>query len=102
INPQNPAPNQPVTISLEAFGTDLNRADISWMVNGAVQKNGIGATSFNFTAGKAGSLYVIDIIILPVNGTKVTKEVTISPASVDIAWEASSYAPPFYEGKRLY
>ncbi|HZS43236.1 MAG TPA: hypothetical protein VFA52_03410 [Candidatus Paceibacterota bacterium] len=102
VNPENPAPSQLVNLSLEAFGTDLNRADISWLVNGVVQKNGVGATSFEFTTGAAGSLSAVQVIILPVNGTRITKTVNISPASVDIVWEANSYVPPFYEGKRLY
>src|SRR4051812_40344820 len=84
VNPENPAPNQQVTISLEAFGTDLNRADISWLVNGTVQKNGVGAIQFSFVTGKAGSVSDVVIYILPINGTKITKEVRISPASVDI------------------
>jgi hypothetical protein len=102
VSPENPGPNQEVSISLEAFGTDLNRADISWLINGAVQKNGVGATQFSFVTGKSGSVSDVVIYILPVNGTKITKEILITPASVDIVWESPSYVPPFYKSKRLY
>jgi hypothetical protein len=102
VNPQNPVPGQAVSITLGAYGTDLNRADISWLVNGVVQKNGIGATEYDFTAGPSGSVNTIQAMVLPLNGTKVTKSITIAPASVDIVWEANSYVPPFYKVKRLY
>lgn len=103
VSPTNPAPNQPVTITLEAFGTDLNRANISWLINGAVKQNGVGQTQFSFVTGKAGSASDVTIYIVPVNGQRITKELRISPASVDIVWEApGSYVPPFYKGKKLY
>ncbi len=102
LSPKNPAPNQPVNISLSGFGTDLNRATISWIVNGTVQKTGFGVTTFVYTAGSAGSVANISVVIVPVNGNRVTKEIAIAPASVDIVWETSSYTPPFYKGKRLY
>jgi len=32
ISPQNPLPNQQVTISLSSYGSDINNANISWSI----------------------------------------------------------------------
>ncbi len=102
VNPENPGPNQNVSISLEAFGTDLNRATISWLLNNKVSQSGVGIITYNFNTGKIGSVSDITILILPVNGIKITKRVVINPGNIDLVWEADSYVPPFYNGKKLH
>jgi hypothetical protein len=102
MEPRIPAPGDTVTITLAAYGTDLNRANITWTRNGRVELKGDGEKVFTFTAAKLGGTDTIIASIKPVNGPVVEKKFTISPAEVDLLWEAKTYTPPFYKGKALF
>ncbi|MEI8337823.1 MAG: hypothetical protein WCF92_01600 [bacterium] len=102
VEPQAPSPNEAVKISLEAYGTDLTKADIIWKIDGVTAKRGRGLLELNTTAGGAGTSKKIDIAIIPFNGPEVDKSITIAPEKVDIVWEGKTYTPPFYKGKALY
>ncbi len=100
--PSRPIPNQPVTVIIESYATDLNRSDISWFLNNALVQEGVGKKTFSFAAGKSGSLSSILIIIKTSEGAVIQKTFDVRPASVSLLWEAVSYTPPFYKGKALY
>lgn len=99
--PELPGPNTDVKIRLEAYGTDLTRADITWSVNGTVAKTGRGETLFETNSGNVGTSKKISVVILPVGGVPVRKTITIAPQEIDLVWEARTYTPPFYKGKAL-
>lgn len=101
VFPQNPGPNETVTISIQSYLTDLNRANITWALNGKVVKKGIGETSFSFQNGPSGQTTRLSISILTNEGDFVTKDLSWSPVGVTILWEADTYTPPFYKGKAL-
>ena len=101
VSPQNPTANQPVTISLSAYGSDINSAVISWSVNGVETKKGTGLSQFTFTTGKNGEVNNVVATIQFTNST-VTKSFTITPQDVSIIYESDGYTPPFYKGKGLY
>jgi hypothetical protein len=102
VSPASPKPGDNVTITLSAFGTDLNAANISWSVNGSTIKHGLGQRVLNVLAGKAGSRVEIVATIQPLNGNTITKTFSINPETVDMIWEAHTYTPPFYKGKALF
>lgn len=102
VSPSSPKPGEEITITLSAFGTDLNAANISWTVNGATVKSGKGERILKVTAGKSGTAMTVAAIIEPLNGNTITKIFTINPATVDLLWEARTYTPPFYKGKALF
>ena len=102
VSPENPLPNQSVTISLSAYGADINTADISWSVNGKTENSATGVSQFTFTAGKNGEVKNVVATILFGNNPVVTKTFTIVPQDVSLIYEADSYTPPFYKGKGLY
>jgi hypothetical protein len=97
-----PKPLENVKIDVEAYGFDLNKATITWKVNGVTSKTGIGEKAFEVQAGKLGVTKKISITIQPVVGLPVNKSVTISPQEIDLVWEARTYTPPFYKGKAMY
>jgi hypothetical protein len=100
--PAVPGPNQNVKIELSSYSTNMNKATITWSLNGKQSLTGIGKTSFSFTTGDIGSSTVIDIAIIVEQGTRVDKKITIQPSQVDLLWEANeSYVPAFYKGKAL-
>ena len=102
ISPVIPIPLKNVNISLEAFGTDLNRASITWKIDGTLAKKGTGEKSLDVIAGRVGEIKKIEITILPTNGQPIVKVINIIPEQVDIVWESQTYVPPFYKGKAMY
>lgn len=89
-------------IVLENFDTDLNRANITWYLDGKIQKEGIGERNFTFTTGSLGSASVIRAVIEPNDIATFSHQQTIRPSEVDIIWEAETYTPTFFKGKKLY
>jgi len=102
VEPKYPGPGEQVKITLEAYGTDLNRASISWSVDGKETLVGKGQRALMVTAGKLGENKVVVAKILPVNGLPITKTLNINAQSVDIVWESDTYTPPFYRGKAMF
>lgn len=100
--PEHPGPNQSVTASLLLNLTDLNKAEISWFLNGELQESGVGDKSFNFKTGPTGSVTRVSVLIDTFEGETAEKEIVIRPAEVDILWNANTYTPPFYKGKALF
>ena len=102
ISPENPNPNQNVNATLSSHSIDLDKANISWSVNGQDSINGIGKKSFLFKVGNAGSSNTLSATIDTIDGQSLLKTLTIAPANVDMLWEAyDAYTPPFYKGKTL-
>jgi len=102
ITPQYPNPNQNVSATLSSHSINLDKANISWSVNDQEKSVGIGKKSFSFTMGTVGSPTTLSAIIDTIDGQSISKTTTITPAGVDMLWEAyDAYVPPFYKGKAL-
>lgn len=102
INPKQPSANETVNASLSSYVTDLNKALISWSLNGQTVVKNVGEKNFTFKTGANGFQTVIDVKIDTPAGFSINKQVTINPANIDLLWEAyDSYVPPFYKGKAL-
>lgn len=102
LTPEHPKPGQTVTIEIESYSINLNSSAISWLVDGAVAKQGVGQKTFDVIAGKAGRSTNVRIVVNGNTGAYGEKTVVIRPADVDIVWEAASYTPPFYKGKAMH
>ena len=102
ITPQYPKAGDTVAIHLQSNSTPLDEANISWIVGGKIVSKGFGLTDLNVTAGKVGSSQKVTAKVTTSNGSVVNKIITIQPADIDLLWQATSYVPPFYEGKALY
>jgi len=103
VSPSNPAPYEDVTISLNSYATDLNKAIIVWKISGNTVLSGIGKTSYSFKASGPNTVDVLDINITPVGSmTTINKRIAITPSEIEIMWESvNGYTPPFYKGKSL-
>ncbi|OHA84233.1 MAG: hypothetical protein A2937_00340 [Candidatus Yonathbacteria bacterium RIFCSPLOWO2_01_FULL_47_33b] len=99
--PKNPAPGESVRVTIESFLSDLNKATISWSLNGNVVERGAGKTTFSFKNGASGQTTRLVISITTNEGERFTKEIVMNPVGVTILWEADTYTPPFYKGKAL-
>ena len=100
--PTIPKPLESVSIRLTSFMTDLNKAKITWSQDGTVLLSENGATTNIIQAPASGKTSRLTITIVKENGGTVTKTIILSPADVDLIYEAQTYAHPFYKGKKLF
>ncbi|OHA36399.1 MAG: hypothetical protein A2W65_02770 [Candidatus Taylorbacteria bacterium RIFCSPLOWO2_02_50_13] len=101
ISPEFPRPGDPITVSVESYNIDLNRADVRWFINGKLVQSGVGGKSIVTRAGRAGELMEIRVVALGENGVIYSANISLRPAEVNLLWQAESYTPPFYKGKAL-
>lgn len=102
IYPSYPTPNQNVRATLNSQAVDLDKAFISWSLNGEELLRGIGKKEFQFNTGNLGEVVSVSALIDTTSGNNLIKSISVSPAEVDMLWEAvDSYTPPFYKGKAL-
>lgn len=102
VSPQLPGPNEAVTIVVRSFSTNLNAADISWFVNGALITRGTGQTSFSFRNGNAGQTTKVDVFIVKSGGGELARSFAFAPADLELVFEADTYVPPFYKGRSVF
>lgn len=100
LSPTTPGPNQKVTATLVSYVTNLNNQQISWFVNRQLVKTEVGAITLTFTTGNAGTSTQVEAQIA-IDGQTISKVIQLNPSNVDILWEANTYVPPFYKGKKL-
>ena len=100
ITPVNPSPGQQVKVTIKSLSLDLDRASITWYVDGVEKKTEVGLKDYFVTAGTAGKNMTIGAS-LKNEGVIIKKEISFFPAGVDLIFEAVSYTPPFYKGKNL-
>lgn len=102
VLPSVPAPRETVTLTVESFSTNLDKADFTWTVNGEVIESGIGKRIFKFIAPDSGETAVVKFTAKKEGGGVLSREFPFTPSGVDILWEAQTYTPPFYKGKSLF
>lgn len=103
ITPNNPQPYDTVTISINSYASDLNKAIITWQTGAKTVLSGIGKTTYSFKAGGPNTSSSFNINITPVGSMQtIAKTITIVPSEIEIMWESvDGYTPPFYKGKAL-
>jgi hypothetical protein len=99
MSPENPSPNQNVTITAKSYLDDLNKAVITWLADRKSFAKGVGLTSVDIPAPATGKTVEIMIVIDPAGGAEIRKVVTLKSGDVDLVWETGGFAPPFYRGK---
>lgn len=101
IFPQIPKPGQTIKVELRSSILALERATISWFVNNKAYQSGVGLTNIQSKTGSSGSSLTFKAVV-SLDGKKYEKSSRVSPASVDLIWQARSYTPPMYKGKALF
>jgi hypothetical protein len=102
VNPTIPGAFQDVTVTLDSYVTDVNRAFVQWKKDGKLVLSQTGAKTFKFSTGDVGQKTSIDIVMILSTGETISKHLDFNPAEVNMVWEgADSYVPPFYRGRAL-
>lgn len=94
-----PEPKQFVSVKIESYQSNLDKAEIRWLVDGVLIKEGLGLKDFTFTAGEIGEEKILTIRIIKEDGSLLEKKYSIIPNEVDIYYEAETYVPPFFKGR---
>lgn len=102
INPEFPGPETATTVRVISYSTDLDTANIVWILNGKLTKSGTGEKIFSFKTGGVGIVSNIDVTVSPLSGPVLKKTISIVPSNINFLWEAQTYTHPFYEGKAGY
>jgi hypothetical protein len=101
VSPENPGAFTTVTVTLDSNLVDLRRYTISWFIDGQSIGSGIGKTTLLAKTNNYGQTTHIRAAINLLNSTLI-KDISLTPQDITMFWEAiNSYAPPFYEGKKL-
>ncbi len=102
LNPEIPGAFTNTTLSLNSYVTNMDRAYITWDVDGKRILAGYGKKQFSVKTGEVGSSMSIAIKVITSGGEVINKSVKISPSEAELLWEgADSYTPPFYKGRAL-
>ncbi len=101
VSPEFPGPFEGVNLRLQSFSADLNRSDVTWLLNGRVLVRGAGITEASFETGALGSVSTVDISVSASSGGTFSKRIVIRPTDIDLVFEAGTYVPPLYKGKAL-
>lgn len=95
-------PNKVIKVTLASYSFNVDTTDISWFINGKPYTSGLGLASINVPVGDIGTVVTVAAQFVTPEKETLRSQVTLSPQSVDLVWEAQeSYTPPFYEGKAL-
>ncbi len=100
--PKIPKPGELVSIRINAYTTNLNKAKITWTQDGKIILSQTGAVSNQVQAPQSGKSSTLIITIQKEGGGTITKTVTLNPADVDLFYEAQTYAHPFFKGKKQF
>jgi hypothetical protein len=101
LSPSIPEPNEPVSLRVTSFLSDLNKATITWYENGKRIEGGVGVREISFNSGDSGKEKVIKVIINKNDGGVLEKTFAFTPAGVNIVRHALTYAPSTYKGKAV-
>lgn len=102
VTPENPAPGELVHILLQSYSIDVDQSKITWYAAGKKVLEGTGRKELVTLMPSTGGAVAIEAVLVDKNKKTVTQDITISPASLDLVWEAiDSYTPVFYKGKAL-
>lgn len=99
LTPSNPKIGENFTAEVETFSFDLDRSDITWLLDGQVVKKGFGEKSVDLTMIKGAKNLLVKAV--SPEGTTYAGGVSMVEKSLGILFEGSdSYVPDWYEGKR--
>jgi len=102
LKPENPGPNSRVTATIQSFSVDLNKAKISWLINGKEIATGTGKMNFDFTTGQSNTKTNLEIQIETTDNVKINKKIALDGGEVNLLMSAAdSFVPPFYRGRSL-
>lgn len=101
INPRFPKPGETVKLHLSGYGFSLEQSIVSWYINKDRKKTGTGLRDFSFQAPNLGDTATVGVIVTTPTNSRIVKQVSFTPATIDFLVQADSYTPLGYKGAAL-
>ncbi len=98
-DPEKPAPEENVKVTLESYSVDLSSASIIWNQDGKNIGHGVGLKEITIKSPIIGKKTIVTAIISSNDNREIRKGIVIQSGAVDIIWETKSYTIPFFKGK---
>ncbi|MBI2628295.1 MAG: hypothetical protein HYW71_02600 [Candidatus Niyogibacteria bacterium] len=99
--PDNPTPNSPVTVKLKSYQFDVNRAAITWEVDGKVIAGGLSEKTIQLTSPDLGKTKKLIVYVTTADGIQASQTFILNGNDLDFLWEAMTSVPAGYKGKAL-
>ncbi len=95
-------PFNTVTVKITSPYLDVGGTKILWLENGEIVEEGVGMITHKVSLRDIGSSISLTAILgIPGSGGEEKQTIILSPATMDVIWEAQTAVPPFYRGKAL-
>lgn len=94
-------PHSSVTLSARSFLIDLNRASLTWLVNGKHLEESDGNKTITVPVGAIGTETRVSLVAQGANGLNAQPEIVLRPTELELQWEGDGFAPPLYRGRTL-
>ncbi|HBT81755.1 hypothetical protein A2757_00335 [Candidatus Giovannonibacteria bacterium RIFCSPHIGHO2_01_FULL_48_47] len=101
ISPEFPDPGAEVRAELLSYSLDVNRASITWALDGKALASGVGVKEVSFKAAAHGAKNTLSASATSPGGERFETSVVIRPQSVDLILDAKSRVPHWYRGAAL-
>lgn len=101
FQPENPAPNSPVTVKLKSFQFDVNRASIIWEVDEKITAGGMSEKTIQLISPDLGRTKKITAYVTTADDLQTSQSFILNGSDLDFLWEAITSVPAGYKGKAL-
>ena len=101
IVPDNPRPGQAVSAKVASYQFDINRSDVTWILDGKTIVQGQGKKTADFVLSPLGKETVLMVSIVTNEGVKTSKTKKFSGSDIDFLWQTNTSVPAGYKGKAL-
>jgi len=102
IDPEFPKADEDVTVTVVSYAIDLNRSILNWYVNDEKVLQGAAEKKLTVKSGSYGTKKTVRVQAISSDGRVSENSIYIAPTQINILWQADTYTPPFYKGRRLY
>ncbi len=99
--PQNPSPGSEATAKVSSLHFDINRASITWIVDGKVVSKGLGRDTIGLNAPSLGKKRTVSASVTTSDGDFGAKSIAIAGNDLDLLWESMTTTPFNYKGRSL-
>lgn len=99
VFPENPRPNQDITLSITSFSTSIGGSDVIWYVDDEKISEGIGLSSINIKMPDVGKSKNVRVVVNAGDGSEHEQTVLLSGADVTLTEESRTYVPQMFPGR---
>ncbi len=101
LNPQNPAPDSPFSVTINDYSVPGQTSSIIWRVDGQVIVEAENSRRIDLTSKGSGEATVVEATLGRSGGGNIVIKQTVTPLYLDVIIEAQTRSPGFYTGRSL-